>query len=94
MLKKSAALGNGLQIILFNPDHETEAEFVKDEAQWHPYRRAVCVWVGACVCVCGGVCVCVFVCVCVCMCVYVCMCVRVCVCVYIYIYIWKQGLVS
>jgi len=41
MLKRSAALSNGLHLVLFNPDSETEAEFARDEANWRAYRHVV-----------------------------------------------------
>ena len=41
ILKRSAALSNGVHIILFNPDPETEEEFLRDEAAWLLYRKSL-----------------------------------------------------
>lgn len=41
ILKRAAALGTGVHLVLFNPDPETEDEFSRDEAAWLVYRNSL-----------------------------------------------------
>ena len=41
ILKRSAALSNGVHLILFNPDSEAEEEYLRDEAAWILYRKSL-----------------------------------------------------
>ncbi|MGB1596758.1 MAG: PDZ domain-containing protein, partial [Promethearchaeia archaeon] len=41
MLKRAAALGTGMHLVLFNPDPDTEAEYKDDAKKWLAYRQAL-----------------------------------------------------